>query len=158
MKKTVLIRVGSSQNIFYFKTENNIRISKIKYLDCNFNDLDETMLENVVEFIGFSRVEIASFILSKENLFDKIPSIVIGNLKPSYNFNFEEITKDNKVALFILKNDNIYLIFYENNKIMYQKYINSAFDLSNLEADLLIFKNFSNVQIASIKKILSKHE
>lgn len=158
MKKTVLIRVGSSQNIFYFKTENNIRISKIKYLDCDFNDLDETMLENVVEFIGFSRVEVASFILLKENLFGKIPSIVIGNLKPSYNFNFEEITKDNKVALFILKNDNIYLIFYENNKIMYQKYINSAFDLSNLEADLLIFKNLSNVQIASIKKILSKHE
>ena len=111
MKKTVLIRVGSSQNIFYFKTENNIRISKIKYLDCDFNDLDETMLENVVEFIGFSRVEIASFILLKENLFGKIPSIVIGNLKPSYNFNFEEITKDNKVALFILKNDNIIFLY-----------------------------------------------
>ena len=160
MKKTVLIRVGTylSQNIFYFKTENNIRISKINYLDNNFNDFDKSMIENVIEFIGFSRTEITNFIVSTKNLFDEIPSIVVGNLNPSYNFNFKEITKDNKIALFILKNDNIYLICYENNQITYHKHITSVFDLNNINTNILIFKNLSNVQIASIKKILSKQK
>lgn len=158
MKKTVLICLGNhlSQNIFYFKTENNIRISKINYLDDNFVNLDESMIEEVIEFIGFSKVEIANFIMSKKNLLKKNSSIVIGNLKPSYNFNFKEITKDNKVVLFILKNNNIYLICYENNQITCRKRITSVFDLNGIDADILIFKNLANVQIASIKKVLSK--
>ena len=76
-------------------------------------------------------------------------------LNPGNN-NFKEITKDNKVVLFILKNNNIYLICYEKNQITCRKRITSVFDLNGIDADILIFKNLANVQIASIKKVLSK--
>ena len=160
MKKTVLICMETyiSQNIFYFKTENNERISSIGHLDNSFRNFNELMVENVIEFIGFSRIQIASFIMQKRNLFGKDTSFIIGRLKPSYNFNFQELIKNNKIAMFTFENNKIYVTFYDNNQIIFKKCISSVSDLIDMDIDIMFFKNLSNVQIASIKKVLNKNK
>lgn len=114
------------------------------------------MVEDVIEFIGFSKVEIVSFMLSNKNILRDNLSIVIGTIRPSYKFTFNEIIKNNKVALFVFEDNNIYLIYYENNRFIWKRRIISTSDLNDVDNAILIFKNLSHVQIASIKKVLNK--
>ena len=157
MKRYVLINFGSEcePQFLSFQIERDVRISDIIFV--SKDSLIEYIVNKNIIFIGFSNVEIASIIKNSIKYCRKNQNYQIGVLKKSYNFNFEEIMKNNNICLFMQKNNIIKVFCIENGIVVYENIITNFDNLNDICFDKynIIFKGLSKVQIASLKLFIN---